>query len=151
MGRIGFWQLLLDPKVSGWEARAINGAYDQADLADQQAQANAFSIGEAQKRISQLGREVVMLRAAMTVLVNTLRDTNVIDPRLLDARLEAALEEATAPPEPAKPAAPKHAAAGPMAAPISAPVTCLRCRQQVPASSTNMTADGPVCDHCPPH
>ena len=44
-----------------------------------------------------MSREIVMLRTAITVLVNTLRDTNVIDPKLLDALLEAAFEEAAAP------------------------------------------------------
>jgi hypothetical protein len=136
-GRIGFWQLLLDDKISYWERNAINGAYDVADLAAGQASAAAFNAARAQQRIDQLSREIVMLRAAVTVLVNTLRDTGVVDARLLDARLEAALEEATAPPQQA-----------PQPAPAQTFLICLRCREQKPASTTTMTADGPMCDPC---
>ncbi|HEU0036383.1 MAG TPA: hypothetical protein VFQ53_37480 [Kofleriaceae bacterium] len=140
MGRIGFWQLLLDNNISWWERDSINGAYDQAEIAMGQANANAFSLQQLGDRVQQMGREIIMLRAALTVLVNTLRDTNVIDPKLLDARLEAAMEEAFPPPPP-------QAAAG-NAAPQIPPLTCIRCRQQRPASGTSMTADGPVCDAC---
>jgi hypothetical protein len=140
MARIGFWQLLLDDNVSYWERNAINGAYDQAEVAQGQANANQYSIGQLQDRIGHMGREIVMLRAALTVLVNTLRDTNVVDPRLLDARLEAALEEAL-PPPPAQGQAPDGQ-------PQMRPLTCIRCREQKPASATTMTADGPVCDPC---
>jgi hypothetical protein len=138
MGRIGFWQLLLDDNVSYWERTAINGAYDQAEIAQGQANANQYSIGQLHDRIAHMGREIVMLRAAVTVLVNTLRDTNVLDPKLLDARLEAALEEALPPPPQAQPGA----------QPQLRPLTCIRCREQKPASATTMTADGPVCDPC---
>ena len=146
MSRIGFWQLLLDDRVSYWERNAINGAYDQAELAQNQSEANFYSIGRVKERVDQMSREIVMLRTALTVLVNTLRDTNVVDPRLLDARLEAAMEEATAPPPPP----PVQAAANPVKQQVALPpVTCIRCRKQVPAASTNMTIDGPVCDRCP--
>ena len=134
MSRIGFWELLLDDRVSYWERNAINGAYDQAELAAGQANANQFGIQQLQDRMSAMGREIIMLRTAVTVLVNTLRDTNVIDPKLLDLRLEAAMDEAMHPPEPA--------AVG------GRGMTCIRCRQQVPASATTMTGDGPVCDRC---
>jgi hypothetical protein len=79
-----------------------------------------------------------MLRAAVTVLVNTLRDTKVLDAQLLDARLDAAIEDALRPPEPAQPAV----EAQPW-------VVCLRCRQTVQARTTTMTAEGPMCDRCP--
>ncbi len=134
MARIGFWQLLLDDRVSWWEARAINSAQDEADVALGNATAAQFSVDQLRQRVTQMSREIVMLRAAVTVLVNTLRDTNVIDPELLDRRLEAALDEATG----ATDATEK--------AQQPANVTCIRCRQQVPPSKTNMTADGPVCD-----
>jgi hypothetical protein len=93
-------------------------------------------------------REIVMRRAALTVLVNTSRDTNVIDPRLLDARLEAAMEEATAPP-PTPPPLGRFVAAQQQAQATIPPVTCIRCCRQVPAASTTMTADGPACDRPP--
>jgi hypothetical protein len=136
MPKIGFWQLLLDDRMSWWEAQAINSASDQADIAAGQANANAYSLEQMQSRLAQLGREVVMLRTAMTVLVNTLRDTNVVDPHVLELRLQAAVDEAT---EQQKQQATKAATT----------VTCIKCRQQVPAASTTMTGDGPMCDRCP--
>ncbi len=57
MPKIGFWQLLLDDRVSWWEAQAINSASDQADIAAGQASANAFSIDQLQNRVAQLSRE----------------------------------------------------------------------------------------------
>lgn len=146
MGRVGFWQLLLDDRVSYWERSAINGAYDAAEIAQGQAEANQFNIQQAQQRITQMSREIVMLRTAVTVLVNTLRDTGVVDPKLLDARLESALEEAMAPPPPPQ-TLQAAAAAGP-ARPVSPPLTCIRCRETKPAAHTTMTGDGPVCDPC---
>jgi len=138
MARIGFWQLLLDDRVSYWERNAINGAYDQAEIAAGQAEAASFTIGQLQARMTTMGREIVMLRAALTVLVNTLRDTNVLNPALLEARLEAALEEASPPPPPQTTAT----------AVAPRPYVCIKCRQEVAAAATTMTADGPVCDRC---
>ncbi len=141
MSRIGFWQLLLDDKISYWERDAINSARDQADIAVGQAEANAYSMGQMSERMTRMSREIIMLRAAVTVLVKTLRDTHVLDPKLLDARLEAALEEATAPPEP------QAAVDAGQPAPIR-PITCIRCRESKVPSATTMTGDGPICDSC---
>ena len=139
MGRIGFWQLLLDDKVSYWEAQKINEAQDAADVAASAASDAQYSIASAQNRIDAMSREIVMLRTALTVLTQTLKDTKIVDDRLLDARLEAAMEEAFPKPPPA-------------AQPIPAAdrkVVCLKCRSSVPAAKTAMTADGPMCDRCP--
>lgn len=140
MGKIGFWQLLLDDRMSWWEAQRINEASDAAEIAQHQANNASFRASQLQARVDALSREVVMLRTAVTVLVHTLKDTDVIDDRLLDARLEAALDEAFAPPEPAR-VAPE--------APEARRLTCIKCRQNVLASTTTMTADGPMCDRCP--
>ncbi|MEO8705962.1 MAG: hypothetical protein ABI867_38375 [Kofleriaceae bacterium] len=134
MGRIGFWGLLVG-NMSYWEREAINGVYDRADsLLDANQQ--------LEKRLAQMSREIVMLRTAVTVLVNTLRDTNVVDPQLLDARLEAALDEALPAPEPIP------AAGAPKPPPPVHLLVCIRCRTETPAASTTMTADGPICDSC---
>lgn len=138
MGKIGFWQLLLDDKMSYWEAQRINDAQTSADIAQQQASDAHRANQSLQQRVASMSREIVMLRTALTVVVQTLKDTNVVDDRLLDARLEAAMEEAFPPPPEARP--------GPLG---SISVVCLRCRQKVPASTTTMTADGPMCDRCP--
>ena len=71
----------------------------------------------------------MLLRTVVQVLVGTLRETNVIDNHLLDARMQEALAAVAAPPATGK-------------------YVCTRCQQQVKASATVMTADGPVCDSC---
>lgn len=138
MGRIGFWQLLLDDKVSYWEAKAINSASDTAQRAELGTIELGGQLGALEGRVAALSREVLMLRAALSVLAKTLKDTNVIDEHLLDVRLEAAMEEALAPPDPP-----------PTTDGAPGMVVCLRCRRSVPAQSTTMTGDGPVCDRCP--
>jgi hypothetical protein len=143
MGRIGFWQLLLDDRMSWWEAQRINEANDAADMAAGAAEAANFRAQTLEQRVTAMGREIVMLRTALTVLTNTLKDSKVLDERLLDARLQAAMEEAEAASRP-KPVA--------AAAPYTPPqITCIRCRKSVSAATTLMTADGPMCErNCAP-
>src|SRR5687767_4245585 len=105
MGRIGFWQLLLDDKMSYWEAQRINDASEAAEAAHSAAADAHYSIASQQRRIEAMSREIIMLRTALTVLTATLKDTKVVDDRLLDARLEAAMEEAFPPPPPPGPPA----------------------------------------------
>jgi hypothetical protein len=150
MGRIGFWQLLLDPHMSWWEAERINEAQDSADLAHGEAIAAHFRTQTLEERVNQMSREIIMLRTAMTVLTKTLKDSNVLDERLLDARLEAAMEEAMAAlPKPARDPLSMNAAHREASTAEPLKITCLRCRQQVLANTTLMTGDGPMCERCP--
>lgn len=143
MGKIGFWQLLLDDRVSYWEAQKINEASDTADIAHASAEGAQFMAAQAQTRIDAMSREIVMLRTAVTVLTKTLIDTKVVDGGLLQARLDAAMEEAL--PRPPPPAATSNDQVI-----ATRKVVCTRCRHSVLAKTTSMTADGPVCDRCPP-
>jgi hypothetical protein len=136
MRQIGFWQLLLDNRLSYWEAQRINEAYEDSESAYQNAADAQRAAASAATRIDMMSREIVMLRTALTVLTQTLKDAKLVDEKLLDARLEAAMDEAFPKPEAKAPAVP--------AAEI--PYTCLRCRKQVAAGTTIMTADGPVCE-----
>ncbi|HVK87333.1 MAG TPA: hypothetical protein VM513_24620 [Kofleriaceae bacterium] len=140
MGRIGFWQLLLDDNLSYWEAQKINEASDAADVAQSYAYSAQQSADASHARINQMSREIVMLRTALTVLANVLEDAKVIDGAQLDAKYAAAVEAAF--PKPPQQPAPVPAS--------EIKYTCLKCRQQVLASTTLMTADGPVCERCPP-
>ena len=151
MGKIGFWQLLLDDRLSWWEAQRINEAHDAADLAQGVADAAQYKSFNNETRINNLGREVVFLRTALTVLVKTLKDANVLDERLLDARLEAAMEEAASalPKQPTGPTSMNEVLAHGQQGAVVTKLTCVRCRNQVAASSTLMTADGPMCERCP--
>ena len=136
MGRIGFWQLLLDDKLSYWEAQRINEAHDAADIAQAHAFDAAQSTNQLGRRLEMMSREIIMLRTALTVLTQQLKDSNVINSEVLDARLEAAMDLAF----------PKPPPAAPPINPSEIKITCLRCRKQVAAGGTLMTADGPVCE-----
>ena len=141
MGRIGFWQLLLDDKLSYWEAQRINEASDDAEIAQQNAADAHRAAMSVAARIDMMGREIIMLRTALTVLTQTLADAKVIDQQQLDARLSAAIEAVFPKPPPQSPPIPAS----------QIRYTCLRCRQQVAAGTTLMTADGPVCERpCAP-
>jgi hypothetical protein len=145
MGKIGFWQLLLDDRVSYWEAQKINEASDAADIAQANAAGAQYMAAQAQTRIDAMSREIVMLRTAVTVLTRTLLDTKVVDAGLLQARLDAAMEEAFPPPPPAPAPTPTNDQVI-----ATRKVVCVRCRQSVLGKTTSMTADGPMCDRCPP-
>lgn len=132
MGNIGYWDSFWH-NMGPFESQAINEAQDLA------ADAQAMAWG-AQQRIDRMAREILALRTALNVVVQTLKDTKAIDEHLLDVRMQAAMEEAFPPP-------PEAAAATP-ASPIM--TVCKKCQQKVLASTTNMTAQGPVCDRCPP-
>ena len=147
MGRIGFWQLLLDDKLSIWEAQKINESYDAAEIAQAHVSDARADLAGLARRVDGMSREIVMLRTALTVLTKTLKDSQAIDEKLLDARLAAAMEEAFPPPPPQL--SPAETAAQQAKALADRRYTCLKCRQSVPASTTSMTADGPVCDRCP--
>lgn len=135
----GFWSYLLydyDTRRHHEVLDAVEGAQFAADRAASLAVVRNTTL---EQRLEQMNREIVMLRTVVAVLAQTLKDTDVIDDRLLDARLEAALDEALAPQAAAESPEPEGA---PM-------VVCRRCNQRVPASTTTMTADGAMCDRCP--
>ena len=117
------------------ERSAINSAYDRADAAMEVAsvQGDAFgtAIANMHRTLVQQQNQIKLLESMMGVLAAVLRDNNVIDPEILDARLEAAVlnaEEEI-----------KHDADN---------VLCVRCRQMLPRARTNMTEVGVVCDRC---
>lgn len=138
MGKVSFFTMLLDDNMSWWERDAINSAHERADAAldaaSMQGQAFSRSIVGMQKVIQQQATQIRMLNAAVQTLAAVLRDTNLVDPELLDARLEAAIvntEEEVA----------RAAATGPQS-------MCLRCSATVPTSRTVVTETGTLCDSC---
>jgi hypothetical protein len=76
MARIGFLQLLLDDRMSVWEAERINDAHDAADVAQADAAGAQHQVEQLRRRVDAMSREIIMLRTAPTVLTNTLKDTS---------------------------------------------------------------------------
>lgn len=134
MTRISFFQGLVGD-VSWLERSAINSAHDRADAALDIASAQGDAFGNAISRlhrtVAQQQQRIVMLESMIGVLAAVLRDNNVIDPEILDARLEAAVLNAED-----------------EIAQVTDNVLCVRCSKMVPKAQTNMTEVGVVCDRC---
>jgi len=131
MGRVSFFTMLADGNMSWIERSAINSAHDRADTALEVASAQGNAIAMMQRTILAQNKQLKLLNAAIGVLAAVLRDNNVIDPEILDARLEAAIlntEEEVA-----------HEANT---------TTCLNCGREVPKQQTVMTEAGVFCDRC---
>lgn len=135
MGRISFFSLLTDNNMSLGERSAINSASDRADDGMDVARAQGDAFGQAissmQRTIRAQDKQIKLLHAAIGVLAMTLRDNNVVDGDILDARLEAAILNAE----------------DEYSAEVSTS-TCLKCSRQVPNAQTVMTEIGLVCDRC---
>ena len=135
MGRVSFFSMLADDNMSWHEQSAINSAHDRADAAMQVATAQGDAFGQAiasmQRTIVQQQQQMKLMSSMIGVLAAVLRDNNVIDPDILDARLEAAIENARE--------EIKHEANN---------VMCMKCSKLVPKASSNMTELGVECDRC---
>lgn len=134
MGRIGFFQALLDDQMSWGERDAINAAHDKADAAMIAGQNATEAMTMLHRRMAEQRKELEKLRAAVSVLCQVLRDHKVIDPKILDYRLEAAMEELEDGTGETKPA-PQL-------------TSCASCGAHVPVTNTVVTASGTVCDSC---
>ncbi len=111
--------------------------------------------GNLMNMVAELRRqaqEILRLRAMFMGVVEVLHDKAPFD----DAELERAVQTAWAkltmpppPPPPRQPAAMTDPYRGIPLAPVDTrTTTCIKCRRQVPATRTNITADGEVCDAC---
>ena len=104
----------------------------------------ADTITSLREQVAKQAGDIVMLRAVIGALASTLRDRRAAaGPRRSNGARRAprgaergggvAARTATVP-----------------ADPNLRIVTCVRCQQEVPASTTTMTAQGFTCDRCPP-
>jgi hypothetical protein len=134
MARISFFQMLVG-NTSWIERSAINSAHDRADaamdIASVQGDAFGSAISQLHRTVAQQQQRIVMLESMIGVLAAVLRDNNVIDPEILDARLEAAVLNAEE-----------------EMVQVSDNVLCTRCSKMVPKAQSNMTEAGLVCDRC---
>ena len=110
-----------------------------------------ISVGSLQTTVSRQGTEILRLRAMIMGVVEVLHQKAPFD----DTDLEKAVQQAWAqltmpPPAPQPQPQPPDPYRGIPAVPAG-PIryeTCMKCGQQVPASRTNITASGVVCDRC---
>ncbi len=102
--------------------------------------------------VQRQGQEILWLRAVLAGLVDVLDEKSPFDSADLERAVQNAWNQLTAPPAPAPPApAMTDPYRGMPAEPTPPPerlVLCTRCGRQVPASQTNITENGEVCDAC---
>lgn len=160
MSKLSFFTSLvadeLLPSDLSWEERQeLRRAHEHADDVERAAHA---AIDNVDGRIDDLGGDVEALRAlvraqakqlkvlqaAIGVLATTLRDSNLVDADILDARLEAAVINSEE--DEPRPAPKAKAKVGP---PAGVPtVACDRCGTVVARNRSNVTEKGTLCDRC---
>lgn len=103
--------------------------------------------------VQRQGQEILWLRAVVAGLVEVLHARSPFDSAELEGAVQSAWKELTAPPPPPSPPAPTMTDPyrGMPVAPTASPerlVLCPQCGRHVPASKTNITEHGEVCDAC---
>jgi hypothetical protein len=122
---LSFWDMLyIDARTARPRTRFVAPTVDDTRL----------RLQAAERAIKQQERELETLRALVAVLATTLRDANVLDTQVLDARLEAALDDAELRDE--------------EGAVDDQKVACLSCKQRVLPSECTVTATGYLCTRC---
>ena len=137
------------------DRRAINRnaedlSYVEADVSFLQA-----AVQRQGQEILRQGEELLRLRAMLMGVVEVLHTRAPFDDAELERAVQAAWMQLTAPPPPPPPPPPASSMTDPyrgIPAAATAPpvrlVMCTRCGRQVPASKTNITEHGEVCDAC---
>ena len=131
MGKIGFWETLIDDDLSWREAAAINDAHDKAEQARSDLEDAGLRIDRLEAVVSRQRTELAQLRTALDTLMHMLAERDLVDREIFGYRLEAAIENAR---ERAQQAVDQ--------------VACHRCGVRVERASTTITADGTLCPRC---
>ncbi|MCX5741616.1 MAG: hypothetical protein NT062_03850 [Proteobacteria bacterium] len=136
MSRVSFFTMLLDDNMSVWERNAINAAHDHADDVAAAARSDSDTLREAigsmQRTIATQDKQIKLLNAAIGVLASVLRDNQVIDGELLDARLEATIGKVD----------------DDIKATAAATLRCPGCKRSVPKEQGVKTSLGTLCASC---
>jgi hypothetical protein len=138
---------LLDYMVLGaWAERtAINR--NAEDLAEVEG-----TVSSLKAAVLRQGQEILWLRAVLGGLIAVLQEKSPLDNAELERAVQAVWNQLISPPSPS-PAAPtmtdpyRDTPAQPTAPPDRL-VRCPQCGREVPASKTNITENGEVCDAC---
>lgn len=133
MERIGLFEAMFSG-VSARERQLFDQAAEGISTLQTASVGTAEQVNKLFRLDVQQGEEIERLRLTVQVLVDVLVDTVGLDPKVLEYRLEAAFEEAAAKRAEAE-------AAGKV-------LTCAFCDASVPATRTNITESGTLCDAC---
>jgi hypothetical protein len=136
----GFWAHFLDNEYK--QRDDIDSTIDQVEhlqrFADVQDQ-----------NLRQMQRKFMQLAVTVDVLLDILAEHNLLDESELERRVELRLNPPPPPPKPQPTGSPYRDAVPAEAPPKPVPTTtCTRCSKRVPLPSTQITADGVVCDPC---
>jgi hypothetical protein len=133
MERIGLFESIFS-EMSARERQLFDQAAEGISALQTSSVGTAEQVNKLFRLDVQQGAEIERLRLTVQVLVDVLVDTLGLDPKVLEYRLEAAFEEAAA-------RRAETEAAGKM-------ITCAFCDASVPATRTNITESGTLCDDC---
>jgi hypothetical protein len=133
MDRVGFFESMFTD-LSARERELFDQAAEGISALQTSSVGTAEQVNKLFRLDVQQGEELERLRLTVQVLVDVLVDTLGLDPKVLEYRLEAALEEAAA-------RRAESEAAGKM-------LNCAFCEASVPATRTNITESGTLCDGC---
>lgn len=131
MGKIGFWETLIDDDLSWREASAINDAYDKAEQARSDIEDAGFRIDKLEQVVAKQRTELAQLRQALDTLLHMLAEKELVDREIFGYRLEAAIENARE-----------------RAQQVVDNVACQGCGRIVPRGSTTITTNGTLCPRC---
>jgi hypothetical protein len=109
------------------------------------------SMDSLQATVQRQGQEILWLRAVLAGLVEVLHEKSPFDSAELERAVQDAWKQLTVPPAPSPAPAMTDPYRDTPAEPIPPPerlVLCTQCGRQVPASKTNITENGEVCDAC---
>lgn len=136
----GFWAHFLD---SDYQRREdIDNTIDQLT----QMQHSADVLEQNQR---QMQRKFMQLAVTVDVLLDILAEHDLLDEVELERRVELRLRPPPPPAAGQRSGSPYRDAVAAEAPPRPVPTTiCTRCAKRVPLPSTQITADGVVCDPC---
>jgi len=127
--KLGFWRQWAGGE---WADRNVINANAQ------ELENVEFDLNQLRALVKRQAQELLYLRAMFSGLIEVLHEQQPFH----EGKLEQAVQSAWAELNPA-PAQPKPTAPAPVRI-----VTCAACGRQVPATRTNITATGEVCDAC---
>lgn len=138
----GFWAHFFDSDYR--QREDIDNTLDQVEHLQRYADVH-------DQNLRQMQRKLMQLAVTVDVLLDILAEHDLLDESELERRVELRLNP---PPPPAPVTA--HPTGSPYrgAVPVEVPpkpvptTTCTRCGKKVPLPSTQITADGVVCDPC---